>query len=197
MQNIKTLIIDLKQALGFSSEEPTQAEPTETVEVKFTDVKSGDLTLRIDGDLMVGASVAIVSQDAEGNEVLDAAPDAEYIIEDGRTLVITNSAISDIIEAGVPEQEMTVAETETKTEENNFSEIKEITDLVKESFKNQSDVIQLMKNELLALKNDLEEVKKQPATTPIKMSKSEQVKYDINTEKDNHFNELVKIIKNK
>lgn len=202
MQNIESIIKNLKVALGFKSEEVfTEELKTEQVEeVKFVDVKSGEMVLRVDGELAIGASVAEVTMDEAGAEILNPVADGEYPIEDSKTLVILNSTISDIIESAEPEAEPSVeVEVELKQVEtkNEFSQVEEIILIVKEAFQSQKDLIESIKGDVLNLQNELEEVKKQPASASIKMSKTEKVKHDINAERNSHMDELVKLIKNK
>ncbi|MFM7088515.1 MAG: hypothetical protein ACKOW9_03210 [Candidatus Paceibacterota bacterium] len=183
MQGIKNLIKDLKVGLGFKAEE-VATEETPKVEIKFVDVKAGDLNLRIDGEIIEGSTVAVVSTDANGNEVLDAAPDGEYILEDGRTLVIQNSTIAQIVEAGEVETDMKTEETQMSSETLEFSEVKELITLIKEAYEYQTKAIEDIKKEIESVKGEVEQVKKSPAAAEIKLSKSEKIASTLQNKKD-------------
>lgn len=62
--------------------------------LKFSEVTTDKGTLTIDGELAVGAEVFI---EVEG-EVVPAA-DGEYVLEDGRIVVVTEGKVSEIKEA--------------------------------------------------------------------------------------------------
>jgi hypothetical protein len=203
MQNIESIIKNLKVALGFKSEEviteEVKTEEVITEEVKFVDVKSGEMVLRVDGELAIGASVAEVTMDEAGTEVLNAVADGEYPIEDSKTLVILNSTISDIIESAEPEVEIEVElkqVEEVKEEEIKF-DFSKVEEIITSAFELHNSEMAAMKVTIDELYRELEEVKKQPASAPIKMSKTEKVKHDINAERNSHMDELVKLIKNK
>ena len=199
MQNIESIIKNLRVALGFKQEEviieevKLEDEVVEKVEVKFIDVKSGDMTLRVDGELVIGASVAEVTMDEAGAEVLNPVEDGEYPVEGGQTLVIANSTITDIIESAQPEVEVEVVAEATE----NFSKLEEFSSIITSAFEKQNSEIAAMKVTIDELYRELAEVKKQPATVSIKMSKSEKARHDINIEKNSHMDELVKLFKNK
>lgn len=191
MQNIESIIKNLKVALGFNSEEVI-TEEVKTEEVKFVDVKSGEMVLRVDGELAIGASVAEVTMDEAGAEVLNPVADGEYPIHDDiHTIVILNSSISDIIETAIPEVQIELKEKEMKYD---FSKVEEI---ITSAFEKQTSEIASMKIKIDEISRELEELKKQPATASIKMSKTDKLKHDINAERNSHMDELVKLIKNK
>lgn len=207
MQNIESIIKNLRVALGFKQEEVIIEEvklEDEVVEVKFIDVKSGELVLRVDGELEKDKSVAIVSLDENGQEVLSPVEDGEYPVEDGKTLIIANSTITDIIETpeaeveSEPEVEVEIQAEEVKEEvKEEFSKLEEFSSIITSAFEKQTSEIAAMKVTIDELYRELEEVKKQPATASIKMSKTEKIKHDINVEKNSHMDELVKLFKNK
>ena len=204
MQNIESIIKNLRVALGFKQEEviieevKLEDEVVEKVEVKFIDVKSGDMTLRVDGELVIGASVAEVTMDEAGAEILNPVEDGEYPVEGGQTLVIANSTITDIIQSAQPEVEAQPVEIEVVAEATeNFSKLEEFSSIITSAFEKQNSEIAAMKVTIDELYRELAEVKKQPATVSIKMSKSEKARHDINVEKNSHMDELVKLFKNK
>ena len=76
----------------------------------------------------VGAPVLIVSTDDAGNEVTEAAPQGEYVLEDGRTVVVDeNGNLIEVQDAPAPTSGSTetTKEEEAKVEEENVEENKE------------------------------------------------------------------------
>lgn len=107
LQKIKEILFGAEEAV------------VETVDAKFVDVISGNMVIRVDGELAVDATVAQVTIDADGNEIVEALADGEYLLEDGQTIVVMNSIITEIKPAEVesPESESEVEITvEAETE---------------------------------------------------------------------------------
>lgn len=90
--------------------------------MKFETIKTDKAVLEYDGELAVATKVFVVE-----DEERTPATDGDYVLEDGRTLVVADGEIKEIKEAVEPEivepeveetkEEEIVAEEETKEEE--------------------------------------------------------------------------------
>jgi len=107
MSNKKTLAMKFKDLITGNKEKLSQAEKVELTELlvkadehNSIDVKSGERTIRIEGEMAVGSMVAWLNEDG----TLDPIEDGEYEV-DGQILVIANNTISDILTKEDPNAE--------------------------------------------------------------------------------------------
>jgi hypothetical protein len=164
---------------------------SEVEQVKFEDVVSGDIIIRVDGVVVIGASVAEVSVDAAGTEVLAPLADGDYVYtKDGvdYTMTVVNSTITELTEVVKAEVE--------KVEEVNSIELGlvEMSSLIKESFEKQNIELEVLKAELEVLRADFKVMAGMPGAEAVKMSKTVKEISKENTNKgyDKLFNILKK-----
>ena len=127
-------------------------------EVQMTDVKTKDgIILSFEGELVSGIEIFIVDETGK-----NPAPDGEYILEDGQTIVVAEGKISEIkpaeepIEAPeteevIPVVEMPMAEsgtTETKMEEVSLEDLKCKVKKLEEDFTQLSTILSELANEM-------------------------------------------------
>jgi hypothetical protein len=95
LNKIKMLFTDEKTTLTKAELEARIAE-IEAEEIKLADVKSGEMTLRVDGEIVAGAAVLLVLEDGTTEEV----PNGEYpLADDGKVLTITDGVITEVKDA--------------------------------------------------------------------------------------------------
>ena len=175
MSKVKELLSQLKNILV--SEDVKLSE--EPVEVKFKDYQIGESILRVDGEeMVVGAHVATISTDAEGNEMVEPVADGEYQYED-KIIVIKDSMIAEIRDVAVAQVEEVeesaevIAESFAHQIEENIEDIEELSNIIKVSLNAYKSDIAALKAELETIKHELEIVKNSPAAEPVKMGKVE------------------------
>ena len=133
-----------------------ESDETETNEL-FVDINTEDGQVLRVNDVAVGEPVEIV----EGENLVEA-PDGNYVLETGATLVVSGGMIEEVIEAeeeeAETEEEMS-EETETESKEEEATEEK-AEEEVKENF--EDEVLGLMKSltsEIKSLKDEISSVK--------------------------------------
>lgn len=95
---------DLDMAIDFKKLKRTLAK----IVAKFAQVTTDKGVLTWEGDLEIGKDVYLLREDGE----ITDAEDGEYIAEDGRTIVVVDSKVTEIKE--VSEEEVEAAEDETQ-----------------------------------------------------------------------------------
>lgn len=132
-------------------------EIPEEIEVKMTDVKTKDgIILSFEGELVSGIEIFVVDETGK-----NPATDGEYILEDGKTIVVAEGKISEIkpveepIETpeteDVPVVEMPMAEsgtTETKMEEVSLEDLKCKVKKLEEDFTQLSTILSELATEM-------------------------------------------------
>ena len=154
----------IKELLNFKAEE------------KFEAVKTvGGDQLKWEGDLAVGVSVVLISEEGEL-----PAPSGDYEMEDGSTIVIEDGLVTEIKEAEAIEEEV---EVKAEVELENEDEVIEVADEVAMSdedlnalfdflfgFKAQVETIKsentFLKSELITLKAQIKNLEESPAADP-------------------------------
>lgn len=86
-------ILNKIKAILFAEETPTEVETP--VEQLFVDIASGEIIIRVDGELAIDAQVAQVIVAEDGAETLEPLTDGEYSYEGG-VIVIVNSTITEL-----------------------------------------------------------------------------------------------------
>lgn len=187
-------------------------EVVENNEMNFIDIQSGDIILRIDGDLTQGATVAQVYVNEEGEEIIEPLGDGEYEIEYDEkkwTLVITNNEIVDIVEIEeeeieqVQEEEVEMSEeTECNEEvcEHQEEEVVEVEQLFEEVITEKINNLEQKLEELINKFNEsteefnkqIVELSKQPGGEEVKVGKSNfsQSKKEIRNSRDERLRSL-------
>ncbi len=95
IDKIKMLFTDEKTTLTKAELEAKIAE-IEAEELKLADVKSGEMTLRVDGEIVEGSAVLLVLEDGTTEEV----PNGDYpLADDGKILTITDGVITEVKDA--------------------------------------------------------------------------------------------------
>ena len=161
-----TKLEEIKKIL-FGTETP-EVTPEVTVEPKFVDIKSGDILIRVDGEVAVDATVAIVTI-VDEVETIEVIEDGEYKYADG-ILVIESSIIKEIKEVEVEPETVETTETamsvETKPEVNE-TEVK--FEAMEESTKLKFETLE---NSIVELTKLVVELSAQPGAPEVKVKKS-------------------------
>jgi hypothetical protein len=172
-----------ERLMSLFSEEQVAEQVIEATEVKaeFEDYRSGDIIIRTEGELAVDTmvfKVVVTEVETETVEVVEALEDGEYILHDGRTIIVVDGIVKEIIEAEVP-----VEETIEDIKEEIFSsfeilrnEIKSLKEeLVKKETENEALKAEFSK-EISEVKSEfersLDEVKQLPATQGVIVKRS-------------------------
>jgi hypothetical protein len=122
-------------------------------EVKFTEVKSGDLIISSpDEELLVGSEVFTIDQD--GNNI--PLGDGDYTLDSGETLTVVNGVVEAIINAEAPEA---VEAAEDDKEEEIVDEEKEDEEKEDEDEMGNKDKMKKMEERLTKCEKMLEEMK--------------------------------------
>lgn len=186
MSNPKTAIQEIKKLMvqfGLMSPE------------KFAEAKLVDGTvIKVEGDLMEGAAVKVVTEDAEV-----PAPDGVHELEDGTKVETKDGVIVKIEKVEAPAEEVSV-EAEQKMEDVPVeSEVPaEVADIaepvvnaiveaivpVLEEVKSLTEEMKKMKEKMESFKNDFESFKKEPAAKKINSGKT-----DFSVEEKNNSDE--------
>jgi hypothetical protein len=165
---LKDLPNQIKTALGINK----------PVEIKFGSLKTEDEKLEImfDGEMMaVGGRIWVMAED--GQEV--AVPAGEYVLENGNTLVVKEDGIVDSFMEATPEapaeeapaemaEPQAPSEGKVNQDEKIASEIESAIKSILIKYTAQDVVIGELKAELSVVKNQLEEIGKQPVSKGIK-----------------------------
>jgi hypothetical protein len=152
----------IKELLNFKAED------------KFEAVKTvGGDQLKWEGDLAVGVSVVLISEEGEL-----PAPSGDYEMEDGSTIVIEDGLVTEIKEAEVIEEEVEV-EAEVELDEEVVEEVDEVAMSDEDlnalfdflfGFKTQVETIKsentFLKSELITLKAQIKNLEESPAGDP-------------------------------
>jgi hypothetical protein len=180
--------VNLKSNIKMAEEKKTFSEQVnevlvslglvkEEVEVKFGSVMSGDVKIDFEGeDLEVGTPVYVLNE-----EERVPLPDAEYPLEDGRTLVAKDGMVESVGEAPQeePEQEVAAAEPSTPSVSDATDAVQAIKSLlikyseeadakIDAKFEEINKSLVALNSENEKLKNEVVELSKQPAEQPIK-----------------------------
>lgn len=169
---------------------------------KFADYKvSDELTIRIEGDPVAGASVFVV--DAEGNA--SPAPDGEHMIPELGTIVTSGGVISEVKMADVADTAAAVEEVAAVVEEVAPEAPAEVVAAVSaeavaeimEKLSNMASTIEEMKQELGGYKDRekkmfaiVEQLASQPAPEP-----TQKATHAFSKAPSNDFNQIAKAIK--
>lgn len=146
----------------------------EVLPAVFMDVKSGDLILRVDGELVVDSTVAQVIVAEDGTETIEPLEDGKYPMEDGQILVVENSTIKEILPAEVaPEVEAAVVvETpEIETPEVKV-DIKELILAFEERFVKLEERVSVLEAEKQKMAEEFQKFAAAPAAPAPKFIKS-------------------------
>lgn len=81
--------------------------------MRFNSVKSDKGELIFDGELTL--NIEVTMEDADGNFV--AAPDGEYLLEDGRVIIVKDGKVAEIKEKPVEEETVEVIKADEQTPE--------------------------------------------------------------------------------
>lgn len=144
------------------------------IKERFNEYKTPDGTvLKVDGELSVGNSVMVVTEDGEV-----PAPDGQYILEDETKFYVEDGVITKIGEEEEPENPEEMPENE---DQKILDMLKNLLDSFNSQMKKVSDEFNEFKSEFQKLKSDYNEFKKLPAGNPIKDTKTEEFESDNKT----------------
>ena len=149
--------------------------PVDTPEVKFIDIQSGDIMLRIDPAVEVDAAVAQVIIAEDGTEAIEPIADGEYSImveEMEMILVIENSVITAINEPIVEEEEVVEEEMENQFEVETNAKIEGLQNSLNDLL-NKIETLNFA-SQIEAMEVKLAEIAKAPGAVEIKLSKQAQ-----------------------
>jgi len=125
-------------------------------EVKFTEVKSGDLIISSsDEELLVGSEVFTIDQD--GNNI--PLGDGDYTLDSGETITVVNGVVEAIINDEAPEAVEAADDKEKEDEEKVEAEDEEKEDEEKEDEMGNKDKMKKMEERLTKCEKMLEEMK--------------------------------------
>ena len=121
MEDKKGLIDKIKEMV-FATEEVVETVESVVEEVSFAEVKTEDgVTLETEGEMAEGSEVMIVLE--EGKEV---SGEADYVLEDGRTIKVdAKGKISEIMEAAEEVEEVVEEVVEAELAEDDKEEVTE------------------------------------------------------------------------
>ena len=170
----------------------------------FVNITTDKGILSIDGELEeleVGMGVMLVNE--EGEEV--AAPDADYVMEDGRILRVEDGRIVEIIvpaeDVPAEEPEEAPAEEEPVAEEAAEEEEPEVENPTNEGEETETEAVVKLREEVNELYNlidaltkRVEELEKKPAAEPAQEEFKKTKKTELN-DKDAHRNFLADLNK--
>lgn len=124
---------------------------------KFTELTTDKGVLTYEGELEIGKDVYLLNEDGEVTDV----PEGEYVAEDGRTIVVVDSKVSEIREVAEEMAEEPIAEPE--------GEIKDDVDI-----HNLAAEVERIKDELEHKKEEIAELKDRVAALEGKADNTEE-----------------------